>query len=227
MMRYVRIYGHLAAINFAQLVAYRSNFINSIVSSLAWGFFSLYTIILLTSTTAEAYGWKRDEILLFNGIYGIVVGIFHMFFSINMRRLSRIIRWGELDLILTKPLDSQFAVSFWLIDYTMILRIIMAGGYTAWLLTRLGVEITIPMLLLTIAMSVVAIILLYSLWFIVLTTLIWFTNLVNLVELMFSFESLARFPQEVTGKLTNALFFLVLPLTLVINTPTRILMQRI
>ena len=69
---------------------------------------------------------------------GIVVGIFHMFFSINMRRLSRIIRWGELDLILTKPLDSQFAVSFWLIDYTMILRIIMAGGYTAWLLTRFG-----------------------------------------------------------------------------------------
>ncbi|MBI4065282.1 ABC-2 family transporter protein [Candidatus Gottesmanbacteria bacterium] len=226
-MRYVKIYHKLLQLNFSGLTAYRSNFINSIISSIAWGFFSLYSIVILTSHTAYAYGWRREEILLFNGMYGIIVGIYHMFLSINMRRISHVLRWGELDLILAKPLDTQIALSFWWIDFSMVFRVLMSVGYSLWFIFLLKLTISPLQIVLTIVLALFAIILLYSIWFIALTSLIWFPNLSNLVILLFSFESLARYPKEVAQQLISYIFLILLPLTLVINTPTRLLLNHV
>lgn len=226
-MRYLKIYNKLLQLNFSGLTAYRSNFISSIISSIAWGFFSLYSIVILTSHTANAYGWRREEILLFNGMYGIIVGIYHMFLSINMRRLSHVLRWGELDLILAKPLDTQIALSFWWIDFSMVFRVLMSVGYTLWFIFQLKLTISPLQIVSTVVLALFALILLYSIWYIVLTSLVWFPNLSNLVILLFSFESLARFPKEVAQQLVSYIFLILLPLTLVINTPTRLLLNRV
>ncbi len=226
-MRYIKIYNKLLQLNFSGLTTYRSNFINNIISSIAWGFFSLYSIVILTSHTTNAFGWKREEILLFNGIYGIIIGIYHMFLSINMRRLSHVLRWGELDLILVKPLDSQVALSFWWVDFSMVLRVFMSVGYTVWFVVQLQLTISPVQMVSTVGLAIFALILLYSIWYIALTSLVWFPNLSNLVILLFSFESLARFPKEVAQQLISYIFLILLPLTLVINTPTRLLLNRV
>ncbi|MFZ5844841.1 MAG: ABC transporter permease [Patescibacteria group bacterium] len=227
MRKYVSVYQQLLKVNFAALTAYRANFINSVISSLAWGFFSLYSIVVLTSRVNSAYGWRREELLFLNGMYGIIVGIFHMFLSINMRRFSRVIHHGELDFILAKPIDPQFAMSLWLVDYTMILRIIMAFLYATWIATQFHLGLSFAHLILMGVFSLASLLLLYSLWFAVLTILIWFTNLTNLVVLMFSFESLARFPREMSWQLASYFLFIVFPLTLVVNTPARAYLGRL
>lgn len=211
----------------ATLLAYRTNFINSVMASVAWGIFSLYSMVILTTRITSAYGWSREELLLFNGIYGIIMGFFHMFLSINMGRFSRVIHFGDLDLILAKPLDSQFAVSLWLVDYTMILRVLMGIGFTLWVMSLLSLALTLPHVLFFLVFAVCAWVLLYSLWFLVLTNIIWFTNLSNLVRLMYSFESMGRYPKEMARQLSGFLFFVVLPIALVINTPTRALINRL
>lgn len=227
MRKYFSIYRQLLKVNLAALVTYRANFINSVISSVAWGFFSLYSIVVLTSRINSAYGWRREELLFLNGMYGIVIGIFHMFLSINMRRFSRVIHYGELDLVLAKPIDPQFAVSLWLVDYTMILRIVMALVYTTWIATQFHLSLSFSHLILMVVFSLASLLLLYSLWFCILTILIWFTNLTNLVVLMFSVESLARFPREMSWQLASYFLFIVFPLTLVVNTPARAYLGRL
>lgn len=227
MKKYFAIYRKLLEINLTALLAYRTNFINSMISSMGWGFFSLYSIILLTSRVREAYGLQRSELLLFNGMYGVLIGFFHMILSVNMRRFSRVIHYGELDLLLSKPIDAQFAVSLWLIDYTMILRILIGLGYTVWLVWGMGLDISLTTVVAVLLLGVCSLLILYSLWFLMLTTLIWFTNLSNLVVLLFSFESIARFPREMLQQLTSILFFIVFPLTLVINTPAHLMLGRV
>lgn len=188
---------------------------------------SLYTVIMLTARVTDAYGWQRGELLLFNGIYGVIVGIFHMFISINMGRLSKVIHMGELDGILVKPIDSQFAVSLWVVNFATIFRILMALGYTIWIAGQLHLVVTFPQLLLFIFLAFAALMLLYSLWFLVLTNLIWFSNMTNLVLFMYSFESMARFPKEMLQQLASFLFVFVMPLALVVNTPSRALLAKL
>lgn len=226
MKRYIRIYRQLLKLNLASLLTYRVNFVNNIIASIGWGAMSLFTVILLTSRISDAYGWKREELLLLNGIYGVIVGIFHMFLSINMGRMSRVIHMGELDGILIKPIDSQFAISLWWVNFSTVFRILMALGYTIWITQSMHIAITSASVLLSLCVAFLSLVLLYSLWFLILTNLMWFTNMSNLVLFMYSFESMARFPKEMLMQLVSFIFYAMLPLALVINTPARILMQK-
>ncbi|HLD24407.1 MAG TPA: ABC-2 family transporter protein [Patescibacteria group bacterium] len=227
MKRYLKIYRQLIRLNLAALLTYRVNFVNNILASIVWGLMSLYTVIMLTARITDAYGWKREELLLFNGVYGVIVGIFHMFISINMGRLSRVIHVGELDGILVKPIDSQFAVSFWWINFAMIFRILIALVYTIWIIGVLHITISVSQLVLFVFLAFGSLALLYSLWFGILTNLIWFSNMTNLVLFMYSFESMARFPKEMLMQLSSYIFAVILPLALVINTPARALLGKL
>ncbi len=227
MKRYFAIYRQLLRLNLSNLLTYRVNFINNVMANIGWGTMSLYTVILLTARVTEAYGWTREELLLFNGLYGVVIGIFHMFISINMARLSRVIHMGDLDGILMKPLDSQFAVSLWWVNFATMFRILIAVGYTVWIIYMLHISISVAQALLFFVLAFASLVLLYSLWFLILTNLMWFSNMTNLVLFMYSFESMARFPKEMLTQLSSYLFVIVLPLALVINTPARALLHRV
>ncbi len=227
MKRYLRIYYQLLRLNLSALITYRVNFVNNVIGSVGWGAMSLLTLILLTARVTNAYGWKREELLLFNGIYGVIIGVFHMFISNNMGRLSRVIHMGELDGILVKPIDSQFAVSLWWVNFATVFRILMAAAFTVYIISVLHIRITGVQVLTFFLLSIASLVLLYSLWFIVLTNLMWLTNLSNLVLFMYSFESMARFPKEMLAQLTGFVFYAVFPLAIVINTPARALLGRI
>lgn len=226
-MKYLRIYKLLLKMNLSALVAYRENFINSVVSSVAWGCFSLFSIVLLTSKTSTVFGWSRQELLLLNGIYGVFIGVFHTLFSRNFERFSTIIHYGQLDSILIKPINTQFLVSLWIFNYASLSRIIIAGVYVTLLVFQMHIHISLYSIVYVVIFGTAGIILLYSLWYIVTTLVIWYTQLSNLVDLMFTVSGMARYPQEMYHQLANYLFFFLFPLTLIITIPTKIMLQRV
>jgi ABC-2 type transport system permease protein len=164
---------------------------------------------------------------LFNGVYGVIIGIFHMFISVNMGRFSRTVHFGDLDGILVKPLDSQFSVSLWLIDFTIIFRILIAAGFAFWIFGELGITLTLAQIAALMFFALCAWVVLYAIWFLVLTNVIWHTTLSNLVFLLYSFESVGRFPKEMLAQLSNIFFLIVLPVALVVNTPTRVVLGKL
>lgn len=209
------------------LGAYRANFVNSVISSVVWGLFSFFTIFLLTSKTNSLYGWSRDELLILTGLYNIMIGFFHMLFSRNFGRFSRIVHLGELDTILIKPIDSQYLLSFWLINYTSIFRIIVGLIFTFFILGKIGAEINLLNVISTLVIFIFSITTLYSIWFSVLTLIIWFTKLDNLIEILFDINGVSRFPQEMFKGISEYLFLFLLPLTLIIVTPSQILLSKL
>lgn len=227
MKRYWRVYALLLRLNLESLLAYRANFINSLVSSILWGLFSLYSIVLLTSRTTSIQGWQRDEILLLNGVYGIFIALFHIFFSINFENFSSIIHLGQLDSVLIKPLDSQFQLTFWRFTYTTILRLVIATAYVLYLIAVMRINISVVDIMVFLLLIAVSLLLLYSLWYCVITLTIWFTRLSNLVILMFQVTGMARFPREMFLQGGQFVFWFLLPLTILINVPTKVFLARI
>jgi ABC-2 type transport system permease protein len=226
MLRYIKLYKTLIVMNFSLLSAYRANFVNSAMSSVTWGLFSFLTIFLLTSKTNTLYGWSRDEILVLTGVYNIMIGLFHTLFSRNFGRFSRIVHLGELDSILVKPIDSQYLLSFWLINYTSIFRIILGIIFTFYILGKTGAEFSHFSLIISSVVFVFSIITLYSIWYLVLTLIIWFTKLDNLLEILFDINGVSRFPQEMYKGISEYVFLFLLPLTLIVVTPSQILLSK-
>lgn len=226
MKHYISVYKMLLKLNFSALVAYRTNFLNNIISTLVWGFFSIISIYFLTGGSRSIFGWSRNELLLLTGAHGVMIGIFHAFFSRNFNRFSRIIHYGQLDEILLKPMDSQFLISLWIFNYTNLVRSVIGFIFLLYVSNIAHYVITLITIINFMILLCIGLLLLYSIWFIVSTLIIWFTQLSNLVEALYTISGMARFPTDMYRGLANYIFVFILPITLVVTAPTKALLQR-
>ena len=226
MKHYLHIYKTLLKINLVALLTYRGNFVSSVFSSILWASFGLFIISLLTLRVPKVYGWDREELFMLMLGYNIIVGIFHSLFSRNFERFSQIIHHGELDGLLLKPVDSQFLLSFWLFNYASLSRVVIGviGFYV--LFSQKQMYPTFFDTVLFIILGSIAILLLYSIWYSITTLMIWFTRLSNLVDFLYHMNGTTRFPQEMYKNGNLIIFFLIFPLTLIITTPIKALLQK-
>ena len=213
-------------LNWQQLVIYRANFINNLISSTVWGGFIVISMLLLMYRTPNAFGWTRDEVMLLVGVFTAAMGIFHGLFTRNFEQLSRIANLGTLDMFLTKPIDSQFYVSLWTVNFAAVARVVWGTVFAAYFFGKLNITFTWNQLIFSLVFLGFGLILLYALWMLVVTLTLKFTRLSNLVELMFSITGVSRFPREMFQSTSEFVFLLVLPLTFIIVTPTKALLAR-
>lgn len=224
MKRYFRIYRALLKINLIAMFSYRANFINSTISSFTWGVFGIVTIVLITSRTESAFGWRREDLILLAATYSMVVGLFHLFFARNFERFARLIAGGKFDTVLLKPLDSQFSISFWEINYAALSRVTLGSLVIIYLIHRLSYEPSIFNVIFFFFIIVFGVLVLYSLWLIGATFMIKVPQLTNIIELMYTINGFIRYPQEMYKKVSGLLFLIVFPIVFVAVTPMRVLM---
>lgn len=228
MKYYLKVYKALFLINLANILTYRVNFINSFLSSLVWGVFSVISILLLTSriSSYSIYGWQKGEIILLTGVYSVLIGIFHTFFSRNFEKISEIVNRGKLDLILTKPIDSQFLVTTYYINFTNLIRVLI-GLLVIWQISKAYfIPFSFGHLFDFFIFIILGIIVLYNVWLLIFTVTIWFTKLTNLPDFLYSFSSVGRYPYEVYKEVLGYFFLFILPLTIFAVVPTKTLIGR-
>jgi len=226
MKRYFKIFLTIIKVNIALQFAYRANFYNSLLISGGWGIISIVSIFILTSRTATVYGWTRQELYLLTGIYSIVVGISHMLFSSSFERFARTISLGQLDTYLLQPLDAQFYLSIRTFRPVTIIRIIIGMIFTLFILSSMHVVVNLFLCMFFIVLIFFGVLLLYSLWFLVLTLTIWNPNLSNLVDFLYNFNNLGRYPPALILYTKNVVVFLLLPLTLIASVPARVILGK-
>lgn len=227
MKKYLRIYWMLIKINFASIFAYRANFYNSILITVGWGTVSIVSVLLLTSKTSSVYGWSRQELYLLTGLYSIMIGIFHMLFSSSLERFARVISLGGLDSYLLSPVDTQLYMSTKNFRPTSFLRIVIGVGFTLFILHAFHIVFTFISLFVFILLIVVGVLLLYSFWFFVITLTIWNPNLTNLVDFLYNFSNLGRYPPALLLYSKNIILFVLIPITLIASVPAHFVLGKV
>ncbi len=227
MKRLLRIsYALLRATVFATL-AYRSSFIAGVVSNILWILLSLVSISVVTYQSPTVGGWTRLELFLVQGVYSIVLGTMYFLFIANFRNFSRLIRLGDLDLVLVKPYDSQYLVSIGKFSIHTLARIISGIVLIVYVMQALRVTPNALTIVLFCLFLVSSMVIVYSLWFGVTTTLIWFTDLFNLDELFVQITGTTRYPLEVLRYISNALLYVTLPLVVITTVPAQTLLAKL
>lgn len=226
MKRYIRVYIRILILNFYALLAYRANFYNNILSSLSWGIFTFISMMLLTARVSHVSGWSRYEILLLTAVYSMFIGIFHTFFSRNFERIARAIRFGEVDLLLIKPIDTQWLLSVSQVNFASITRVAAAVAFMMYLQPRIGFNVDFVSVLAAALGLFIGLLVVYSIWYIVVTLTIWSNDLSNLVEVLYSVTSIGRYPASMVRDALGYAFALIFPLSLVAVVPTALLIDR-
>lgn len=227
MKRLLRISYALFRATVYATIAYRGSFVAGVISNLLWFSLSLVGISIVTYQSPTVGGWTRLELFLVQGVYSIVLGTMYFLFIANFRNFSRLIRLGDLDLVLVKPYDSQYLVSIGKFSLHTLARIISGVLIIVFVTRVLPITLTPSTVILFCLFLVSSMVIVYSLWFGVTTTLIWFTDLFNLDELFVQITGTTRYPLEVLRHISNALLYVTLPLVVVTTVPAQTLLAKL
>ena len=109
--RYLRLMGAFARYCLANELAFRGNFIAKIILEVLWLGILLVFYDTIFANTKVVAGWDKSQYLVFVGCYYTLEGIIETFFLENCSEFSELIRTGELDFFLLKPIDEQFLIT--------------------------------------------------------------------------------------------------------------------
>ena len=226
MKKLIRLSLLLFKANLNILSYYRTNFYAGIISTLLWVLLAIVSISVITYQTPQIGGWNRFELFGVQGVYSIILGTAYVLFNENIKNLGRLIRRGNLDFPLLKPIDSQYLVSFGYYNLYQLARVFTGMLLLAYSLYVLKVQITVFDLLFFLVFCGASIVVVYSLWFILVTLNFWLEDLFNIHDLIVYTTGLTRYPLEVLRHLSRCLMYVLLPLVVVTTVPAQVLFKK-
>ncbi|MBT6846927.1 MAG: ABC transporter permease, partial [Planctomycetaceae bacterium] len=104
-------------------MSFRTNFILQSISTMSWAIMNVGFYIIIFQFTNEIgaqTGWGKYEFFVFLATTWIINSIIQTFFMPNAQEFSELIRTGNFDFALLKPIDTQFIISFPRIDWSSL-----------------------------------------------------------------------------------------------------------
>ena len=230
MTHYLRLYGALAKFSLLGELAFRGNFLLKVFVELLWlGILLLFNFTLFQQTT-EIAEWTQFEYLFFIGTYFAMGGLLETLFLDNCNGFADLVRTGDLDFYLLKPIDEQFLISCRRVDWSCAPNVLLGVGVMAYALYGLGWAFDAGQLLLFALMFGCGAGMAYGFLLMLTSASVWFMRNQSLMEMWWLFGTLMRYPREIFrgswASPVGIVFSTVVPIMLVTNVPARIMVSK-
>lgn len=110
-IRYVRLLGNLARYTLSRELAFRGNFLVKISVEVIWLGILVAFYRTVFARTSMVAGWPEDQYFFFIGCFFAISGLIEALFLENCNDFAELVRTGDLDFLLLRPIDEQFLVS--------------------------------------------------------------------------------------------------------------------
>lgn len=204
---------------------YRSNFVLAALSAVGGAVGSVFGISLLYQGGYQPGGWTFAEALLVLGAFLMLDGFAFTLLTPNLNRIVEQVQKGTLDFVLLKPLDSQFWLSFRTISPWGLTDFGIGLGLWLYAGSRLGLGALDY--LAGFALLGVALVMLYSLWFIIGSSSIWFVKVANATEVLRTVLEAGRFPAQAFPAAYRFLFTFIVPVAFLTTVPAEAALGRL
>jgi len=189
-----------------------------------WVCFYLLIILVIFSRTDNIAGWSNKTIYVLMGSVFLMSSIFGAF-CMSLMEVPEQVRKGTLDFVITKPVDTQFWVSFRRFNFDKIGSMAVALIMLIYGVVQSNVVIG-PLQWGGYVLQVFcAICIYYSLCLLMMTLSIYFVRIENLWVLSETVLETARFPIDIYGPFAKQILMFYVPIGLLATAPASQLMQ--
>ena len=234
--RYGKVFLTFARNSLIRDMSFRTNFILQSISTMSWAIMNVGFYIIIFQFTNEIgaqTGWGKYEFFVFLATTWIINSIIQTFFMPNAQEFSELIRTGNFDFALLKPIDTQFIISFPRIDWSSLSTCMMGIGLMSYSLYQLMVVADDPLVLAWPVLFLYPLYLgcgvsiMYSVMISLAATSVWFGRNQTLYNFWFYLTNFSRYPMEIYktgwGMGLWIAFTFFIPVLLVVNIPARFL----
>lgn len=224
---YLRVFATFARNSLVRNLMFRANFIVEGITSLVWMAMNLGFYLIVFQYTDAIGDWTRYPFYVFLATTLVVNSLVQTFFMLNLDEFSELIRTGDLDFALTKPIDTQFLISFRKIEWSALSNLAFGVALLLFAVGRLDLHPGLISIALYVVYSLAGVAILYSLSLAMASASVWMGRNTNLYDFWFYITNFSRYPMEIyQGRLGAVLgwaFTFAIPLLLAVNIPARFL----
>jgi len=227
--KYLRLLGSLARYTLVRELAFRGNFLVKVSVEVLWLGILVAFYRTVFARTSHVANWSEPDYFFFVGCFFALNGLIETLFLENCNEFAELVRTGDLDFLLLRPIDEQFLITLRRIDWGTAPNVIMGGILMAIALVQKGWQFD-PVRLGAFAVTFVCgTIIAYSFMLLLTSLSVWMVRNQSLMEMWWLFSSLARYPREIfAGRWAEPLgnfFTFVIPILLVSNVPANVMVR--
>ena len=204
---------------------YRLNITIKIVTDIIWYGAQLSVFEVLFRHANNISGWTIESTRVFMGVLFVVDACWMLLFSENLDRMSDKVRKGELDLLLSKPVNSQFMMSFQRLNTPYVVNIFIAGGWLLYALGQVGGVEWIRVFLLIILVPC-SLAITYGIRFMFSASALVFTRAENINYVWYQIYRLGMRPDSIYPPWMRYVVLTILPVGFLASVPARLLLNK-
>ena len=229
--RYARLLGSLARYTLARELSFRGNFLVKVSVEVIWLGILLAFFGTIFARTNSLANWSKDEFIFFVGCFFALNGLIETLFLENCNEFGELVRTGDLDFLLLRPIDEQFLITCRRVDWATAPNVIMGFGVMGLSLFRMGWHFDPVRVVAFLATFACGTAIAYSFMLFLTSSAVWMVRNQSLMEMWWLFSSLARYPKEiflrsgVAAASMGFLFTFILPILLVANVPSNAMVR--
>jgi ABC-2 type transport system permease protein len=132
MKRYLKLWLSFLKMSAMADFEYRANIVLRVITEVIWYTMQLSVFEVLYTHTRSISGWTVNDMRVFMGSLFLTDVTFMIFFHENLDQLWSLVRKGDLDLYLVKPVNSQFMISCRKVSVAYLLNWLLVFAYLCW-----------------------------------------------------------------------------------------------
>jgi len=223
----MRVLGALWKLNAAEELQYRANFVASFASTCFYLLTALLTLSLFFRHATSLGGWDFWEVVVLLGVFNALSGLVEAILRPGIGDLAAQVRSGNLDLVLSRPVDAQVFVTFRHIDIWRLADILLGLGVSTYALEHLGHFPNAIQIFTFFVTLVAAALVVYAIWVTLMSLAFWFVSVENIATLFDAVFEGARYPVSAYPTALRFLFFYLLPVAWTTTIPASALTGRL
>ena len=227
--RYARLIGSLGRYALARELAFRGNFLAKVSVEVIWLGILLAFYRTVFARTSVIASWDEPQYLFFVGCFFALNGLIETLFLENCNEFAELVRTGDLDFLLLRPIDEQFLISCRKIDWSTAPNVLMGFVVMALALRQMHWTFDAERLCAFAIAFTCGVLIAYCFMLMLTSVSVWMVRNQSLMEMWWLFSSLARYPKEIFAGTWAApigqFFTYVLPILLVANVPSQAMVK--
>jgi ABC-2 type transport system permease protein len=226
MLRHWKLWRAFVANCLTRELQFRINFLITMVTGSMWFIMNVVVFSVIFSHVKAVAGWTKYEVFFLLGTSHVILRLFGTFFMRNLMQVPNLIRTGELDFYLLKPVHPQFLISTRYASFDSLTDTAIGFALMFYALVKLEAQVTLGGALAFAVLVVNGVALYYVMMFIAVTLSFWFVRF-HVMEIWWQMTNMARQPAEIFRGTLAMILTYCLPMLVVVNFPVKAYLGRL
>ena len=220
------IYRRLVGARVRSQLQYRASFWLNLAGSVGGTFIDFVAILVFFEHVPALVGWSLAEVAVLYAISGMAFGVTDLVMG-HMDRLGSMIRMGEMDTFLIRPMGSLFQVLASDFQLRRVGKILQATAVLVVAVAAAQVEITLTKVALLVSTVLFGAVLFGAVWVIFASICFWTADASEMTNAFtYGGNFLAAYPITIFGTWVRRLLAFVVPMAFIAYFPALYLLDR-